>query len=107
MFKLYNNKGFTITFPNGYEVSTMIGEGNYCTARDIAGSRFDRSRGSATAEVVVFVSGTNRVIPNRILKVDAPAMSSDDRTFGWSKPEVFAAICAAVAALPPGLVGDE
>lgn len=100
MFKIYNNKGFVVDFNNGYEVSVMFGEGNYCSARDIRGSRMDASRGSATAEICVFVRGTNETVSNDVLKVEAPAMSSDGFTFGWSSPEVFAAICAAVAALP-------
>lgn len=30
MFKITDNKGFQITFPNGYTVSVQFGAGNYC-----------------------------------------------------------------------------
>lgn len=101
MFKVYNDKGFVVQFANGYEVSTMFGVGNYASNRDQL-ARILNPRGitTGTAEIVVFKTGTNEAVSNDVLKVDAPAMSSDGVTFGWSSAEVFAAICAAVAVLP-------
>lgn len=101
MFKTYSDKGFVIQFANGYEVSTMFGVGNYASNRERV-ARIINPRGisSGTAEIVVFVTDTNETVSNDVLKIDAPAMSNDGVTFGWSSPEVFAAICAAVAALP-------
>ena len=34
MFKVFPNKGFQITFENGWTVSVMFGAGNYCQNRD-------------------------------------------------------------------------
>ena len=33
MFKVYANKGFQMTFENGWTVSVMFGSGNYCSRR--------------------------------------------------------------------------
>jgi hypothetical protein len=33
MFKVTENKGFTITFENGYTASVQFGVGNYCENR--------------------------------------------------------------------------
>lgn len=35
MFKATQNKGFCITFANGYEVSVQFGRGIYCENRDL------------------------------------------------------------------------
>ena len=34
-FEISNNKGFQITYKNGYTVSVQFGGGNYCTNRDL------------------------------------------------------------------------
>jgi hypothetical protein len=34
-FQIDNQKGFKITFKNGYTVSVQFGGGNYCTNRDL------------------------------------------------------------------------
>ena len=34
-FEISNNKGFHITYKNGYTVSVQFGGGNYCTNRDL------------------------------------------------------------------------
>ena len=34
-FEISNNKGFQITYNNGYTVSVQFGGGNYCTNRDL------------------------------------------------------------------------
>ena len=35
MFSITDNKGFQISFKNGYSVSVQFGGGNYCSNRDI------------------------------------------------------------------------
>jgi hypothetical protein len=35
MFHINDNKGFSITFDNGYTVSVQFGPGNYCSNRNI------------------------------------------------------------------------
>jgi len=34
-FEISNQKGFQITYKNGYTVSVQFGGGNYCTNRDL------------------------------------------------------------------------
>jgi hypothetical protein len=34
-FQIDNQKGFKITYKNGYTVSVQFGGGNYCTNRDL------------------------------------------------------------------------
>jgi hypothetical protein len=34
MFRSVSNKGFQVTFENGWTVSVQFGSGNYCDARD-------------------------------------------------------------------------
>jgi hypothetical protein len=101
MFKVFNDRGFVVQFANGYNVSVMFSEGNYASNRTTL-ARILNPRGisSGTAEICVFVTGTNDAVSNDVLKIDAPCMSSDGFIFSWSSAEVFAAICAAVAVLP-------
>jgi hypothetical protein len=60
MFESCSNKGFRITFANGYALSVQWGPINYCTNRDInanwdiAMSAKDGMWESETAEVAVF-----------------------------------------------------
>jgi hypothetical protein len=97
-----NRNGFTVGFKNGYEVSVAFGIGTYSANKErLSRGRMGTVLSSPTAEICVFVTGTNVAVSNDVLGVDAPAMSSDGVTFGWSTPEVFAAICAKVEALPP------
>ena len=35
MFRLTDNRGFQITFDNGWTVSVQFGSGNYCNNRDL------------------------------------------------------------------------
>ena len=57
MFKITRNKGFHITFENGYTVSVQFGPGNYCQNYDAEiGSAEEESaaEGSDTAECAVW-----------------------------------------------------
>lgn len=36
MFKVITNKGFQMTFVNGWTISVMFGYGNYCDNRDVS-----------------------------------------------------------------------
>lgn len=55
MFKITDNKGFHITFENGWTISVQFGPANYCENYDEPLSDEDRiasgKRGSKTAEV--------------------------------------------------------
>jgi len=48
MFSITNNKGFQMTFANGWTVSVQFGDGNYCDNRDGASSS------SKTAEIAAW-----------------------------------------------------
>ena len=67
MFKSYSNKGFRITFANGYALSVQWGPMNYCTNRgtntnwDIAMSVKDGVYESETAEVAVYNPDNKRI----------------------------------------------
>jgi hypothetical protein len=56
MFKITRNKGFHITFENGWTVSVQFGGGNYCDNFNMNG--FDEAKagekGSKTAECAVW-----------------------------------------------------
>jgi hypothetical protein len=67
MFESCSNKGFRITFANGYALSVQWGPINYCTNRDInanwdiAMSAKDGLWESETAEVAVFDPDNNKI----------------------------------------------
>ena len=56
MFKITDNKGFHITFPNGYTVSVQWGPGNYCNnyGRKFSEAAQCGADGSNTAECAVW-----------------------------------------------------
>ena len=67
MFESCSNKGFRMTFANGYALSVQWGPMNYCTNRDIntnwdiAMSAKDGLWESDTAEVAVFDPDNKRI----------------------------------------------
>lgn len=60
MFTVYGNKGFTVKFDNGYEVSVMFGAANYC-GNHLRENGTLYSLSCDTAEVAIFKNG--RIIP--------------------------------------------
>ena len=60
MFKVFPNKGFQMTFKNGWTVSVMFGSGNYCEMKyDIYwtsenGVKAKRSHESKDAEIAAW-----------------------------------------------------
>lgn len=63
MFKITGNKGFHITFENGYTVSVQFGPGNYCDNYDMSfendsvkGIKGVKGIESSTAECAVWGS---------------------------------------------------
>ena len=42
MFSISDNKGFQISFPNGYKVSVQFGGGNYCSNRQLPFTEWDK-----------------------------------------------------------------
>lgn len=53
-FSITANKGFQLTFPNGYMISVQFGPGNYCGNRHNHTLPEDEPLHCATAEVAVY-----------------------------------------------------
>lgn len=94
MFKA-GEKGFQITFENGYTVSVQFGIGNYCENRSYASfpnySVADREageRGSRDAEVAVWNAAG-----------EWESLSENDTVIGWQSPEEVLAILSKYASL--------
>lgn len=83
MFRAFN-KGFQIDFPNGYTVSVMFGEGNYCENRDKPSGTSTESR---NAEIVVWCTSIQ-------LDVYNDKIGGNN---GWRSPLEIAAVIHAVS----------
>jgi hypothetical protein len=53
MFSISDNKGFQITFENGYSVSVQFGPGNYCENKDLPYNHGEEVPMSNTAETAL------------------------------------------------------
>ena len=53
MFSISDNKGFQITFENGYSVSVQFGPGNYCENMDLPYNHGEEVPMSNTAETAL------------------------------------------------------
>ena len=85
MFRTTNNKGFQITFANGYTVSVQFGYGNHCD------NRYSKdAAASANAEVAAFNSHGG----------DWVKLGEHDDVIGWQTPDQVLAIMAMIATLP-------
>ena len=67
MIKIVDNRGWQMTFPNGWTVSVVMGRGAYCANRDDEELEFTDSKPSPNAEIAAWDSTG---------KVSARAMSS-------------------------------
>lgn len=98
MFKVFAHKGFQIIFENGYEVSVMFGNGNYCAKRYdeecalFTPTKVGMCHESADAEIAVFAP------PNRTEMIAPPGFDSPQ---GWVNTDDLAKIIAWAQALPP------
>ena len=89
MFKVTNNKGFAMTFANGYTVSVQWGGGNYCDNRNLPFRGVDAAvPPSKTAEVAVWDADDKWV-----------TLSEHDDVIGYQTPEQVAAIIAKYSAI--------
>lgn len=92
MFRVTNDRGFQIEFPNGWTVSVHFGNGNYCENRlcgDDGINRMNSDHGcvfSRDAEVAIFKTFDN------CGRVNTPK--------GWVKTEEVAAIIYEVSSRP-------
>ena len=83
MFKCTNNKGFQITFANGYTISVQWGVSNYCQKKQYGGYGDEMKHPiweSINAEVAVWDKDGNWVKP----------AGTDDDVKGYQTPEEVA-----------------
>lgn len=83
MFKVFAQKGFQTTFPNGFTVSVMFGSGNYCENRfnhNVEAVSIGQRHDSPDAEIAVFG-------PDGELRNDFPGCHEGDTVQGWITPE--------------------
>ena len=73
MISINENRGFSITFSNGWTVSVQIGRGCYCANKDSEGD-FNTSEPSPDAEIAAF-------------KGDEWHDFGSDTVKGWCKPD--------------------
>ena len=92
MFKSSLNKGFSMVFRNGFEISVQWGTGNYCSRRN--DGDWDESTNhshwsSQTAEVAIF--DTNVTNMNSLNGEDTIKFSStNDSVVGWMNTDQIA-----------------
>lgn len=87
MFKVYAQKGFQTTFPNGFTVSVMFGAGNYCEHRlndeveptPGAAVRVWSKHDSVDAEIAV-------IGPDGEFRTGFPGCPEFDQVRGWVTP---------------------
>ena len=95
MFKSCENKGFQITFDNGWTISVQWGKGNYCDRRDYSMFSMATEDGVVeckNAEVAVWDADG----------VWLPLQDSGDDVIGWQTPDEVAALITRVSAFPKG-----
>lgn len=87
MFKVFAQKGFQTTFPNGFTVSVMFGAGNYCEHRfnrnvepDASAVSIWQRHNSPDAEIAVFG-------PDGEFRNDFPGCHEGDTVSGWITSE--------------------
>lgn len=62
-FKSTHNRGFQMTFANGWTISVQWGQGNYCDNRNLDGNPFGMQPNgfdSTTAEIAIWDNNDNR-----------------------------------------------
>ena len=87
-FLATRNKGFRMTFENGFEISVQWGPGNYCERKD---EDFDKPQEerfweSRTAEIAIFDS-----------KDDSIITLGKDNVDGWLTPDKVAKVITMVS----------
>ena len=87
-FKSIQDKGFHITFENGYTVSVQFGYGNYCENRD----KLMKKTPSVTAEIAYWKDG-------ELIAFKTEDGEFDDTVKGWQSPEQVLAFMNMVSSL--------
>ena len=88
MIRITHNKGFQMTFANGYTISVQFGNGNYCDNRHYGDSlSWDQSvPPSSNAEVAAWDKDGNWV-----------QLGEHDDIIGWQTPDDIAALIASIS----------
>ena len=93
-FKSCENKGFQITFENGWTISVQFGKGNYCDRRS-----FDENSWKPEADEIVESANAECAVWD----ADGNWMEFDfDQVIGYQTPDQVAALIARVAAFRAG-----
>jgi len=77
MIEINGNRGFKITFENGWTVSVQIGAGCYCANQDFKGD-YNTSKPSPNAEIAAFRDGGKDRFWHDF---------DNDTVKGWCKPD--------------------
>jgi hypothetical protein len=100
MFQITLNKGFAVTFPNGWTVSVQFGPGNYCHNRDLHDHEM-RGKGDfyqcANAEIAAYRDNADG---RRAEWYTFPAYEDGDTVRGWVNPLEVLDFMQRIAALP-------
>ena len=87
-FVVINDRGFNISFPNGYEVSVKFGSGNYSDNYDLSGVPNNSPLYSSTAEIAILDENDALI---------ALSSSENDTVIGWVTPEYLSPILNAAS----------
>ena len=80
-FKITGRKGFHLTFPNGYTISTQFGSGNYCDNKDTLDWLPTKDVFSNTVELAIWNS-RGEWVTRRAYKAITGKTPEDD-VHGW------------------------
>tara|TARA_R100000278_G_C5428088_1_gene149099 strand:+ start:408 stop:737 length:330 start_codon:yes stop_codon:yes gene_type:complete len=96
-FIINDNKGFNMTFANGWSISVQFGPMNYCdNQNDAFGSQLNHKRyTSTTAEIAVLNKNGN------LTKI------WDDTVKGWCSTDDVAKFIQIVSSVDPNITSDE
>ncbi len=102
MFKITDNKGFQITFKNGYTISCQFGTCNYCNRRSYIepyGSELGmRLVESENCEVAIW-KGNEDFITGEICGAAGLDECGDGSVLAYVKPEAVAKLIAYISVL--------
>lgn len=105
MFKACMNKGFTITFDNGWTASVQWGAGNYCQNRDLYYDYKDTSeQSSLTAEVAAWDSKGCWFVFHEYIDEEDGEVLGQECCKGWLKPNEVLAFLNEIASKEMELV---
>lgn len=102
MFSITENKGFQITFENGYTISCQFGTGSYCDRRSFTepyGSELGMRRvESANCEVAIWRDNGD-FITGAICDAADVDVDGDGMVAGYVSPEAVAKLIAYISTL--------